>query len=518
MRFVLAILATLQFAAASEVPSGHRVALLIGNAKYEGFTLAPVTASLDRVEEALARSGFIVTRAENLKGEEQKKTAEAFARGMPTNGIALIYYIGLGANVERLGKHYNLLRPVGEKIGNDGDYRKWGLNMSALFEVFQKESGARTVLMFADASWESPIKPDNKNVVGGLRAFAVPAGGMVMYAAPSLETVPVPNNAAPTPMASVLAQNVSRLEVSLKECAEAMAKVTKGWSAGATEVGIGTQTKLPVADSLREGKSAGEGFVNSVGMSFRWCPPGSFTMGTERANTAATRDRAPVKVTLSKGFWMGEHEVTQREYYAVARRNPPAGFTVHPNAPYWGVSEAKSITDFCKKLNDLERKAGRLPSGWEYGAPTEAEWEYACRAGSDSAFSFGDNPAELGLYGNFADAALRRANPDYHWAGKADDGVGERLAWVGSYRPNAWGLRDMHGNVAEVVADHYVAGQPRPGGKDPLVRVKKDGRNQIRGGAWCSTAEYCESTFRSSLSGGVKYNHIGFRVVLKKVK
>ena len=82
MRFVLAILATLQFAAASEVPSGHRVALLIGNAKYEGFTLAPVTASLDRVEEALERSGFIVTRAENLKGEEQKKTAEAFARAL----------------------------------------------------------------------------------------------------------------------------------------------------------------------------------------------------------------------------------------------------------------------------------------------------------------------------------------------------------------------------------------------------------------------------------------------------
>ena len=96
--------------------------------------------------------------------------------------------------------------------------------------------------------------------------------------------------------------------------------------------------------------------------------------------------------------------------------------------------------------------------------------------------------------------------------------MGERLALVGSYLPNAWGLRDMHGNVAELVADHYVAGQPRPGGKDPLVRVKKDGRNQIRGGAWCSTAEYCESTFRSSLTGGVKYNHIGIRDEMKKEK
>ena len=240
-------------------------------------------------------------------------------------------------------------------------------------------------------------------------------------------------------------------------------------------------------------------------------------MGSNRAATSATRDRAPVKVTLSQGFWMGEHEVTQREYYVVARKNPPTGFTQHRNAPYWGVSESKSITDFCKKLTDYERKAGRLPSGWAYGAPTEAEWEYACRAGSDSVFSFGDNPAELGRYGNFADAALRKVNPNFHWAApNTNDGVAEGLALVGSYLPNAWGLRDMHGNVAEVVADHLLP--ERPGGTDPLVRVEKDGLNQVRGGAWCSTAEYCESTFRSGLAGGTKYDHIGFRIVLKKVK
>jgi len=74
----------------------------------------------------------------------------------------------------------------------------------------------------------------------------------------------------------------------------------------------------------------------------------------------------------------------------------------------------------------------------------------------------------------------------------------------------------MHGNVAELVADHLVT--ERLGGKDPLVRVEKDGRNQVRGGAWCSTAEYCESTFRNGFTGNNKYNHIGFRIVLQKVK
>ena len=152
MRFVLAILATLQFAAASEVPSGHRMALLIGNSNYEGLTLAPVKASLDRVEAALKAAGFAIKRVENLKGEVQKKTAEDFVRGVPTNGVALFYYIGLGAHVERLGKNYNLLRPAGETIANDGDYRKWGLDLSKLIELRQKECGARTLLIFADVA------------------------------------------------------------------------------------------------------------------------------------------------------------------------------------------------------------------------------------------------------------------------------------------------------------------------------------------------------------------------------
>jgi len=92
--------------------------------------------------------------------------------------------------------------------------------------------------------------------------------------------------------------------------------------------------------------------------------------------------------------------------------------------------------------------------------------------------------------------------------------VGESLAPVGSYRPNAWGLRDMHGNVAEVVADHLVA--ERPGGTDPLVRVEKDGTNQVRGGAWCSLPLYCESSFRNAIDGRNKYNYVGFRIALKK--
>ena len=497
---------------AVDAPSGQRVALLIGNSDYGDFRLRGVAQSLDTVEQSLKSRGFEVQRQENLTTDDQKKLTFEFARSVPTNGVAVIYYIGLAAHVQRFDKMYNVLRPVKAQIGSDNDYRSRGLNVAELTETLRKESGARTSLLFLDACWDSPIRPEKGMVHSGLTEFEVGADTTVVFAAESRKRLPVPQKESPTTFAESLAKNLAGFDESLEKACGTM----PGWSGGIKEGGLGTPSAFPVADSIRDGNSSGEGFVNSVGMSLRWCPPGKFQMGSSKTDSAATRDRKAVEVTLTKGFWMGEHEVTQREYNLVMRKNPPLGFTVHRNAPFWGITEAKTVNDFCKKLNDLEKKAGKLPSGWEYVCPTEAEWEYACRAGSKSAFCFGDSAAELGEYANFADQTLHSANPNYYWAErKANDGVAEALALVGSYRPNAWGLRDMHGNVAEVVADHLLP--ELPGGKDPLARVEKNGRTQIRGGGWCSQAAYCESSFRNSC-GRDKSNYVGFRIALKKVK
>ena len=292
------------------------------------------------------------------------------------------------------------------------------------------------------------------------------------------------------------------------------------WYEVPEDVEIGTDSKHQFintdVEKIRAGKVSGEGYVNSIGMTFRWCPPGTSNIGAD-SSRPDTQDRQIVKVTLSNGFWIGEHEVTQREYKVITRKNLAPGFTTHPNAPYYGATEKKSVDDFCKKLTEFERKSGALPKDWSYICPTEAEWEYACRAGSDSAYCFGSNVEQLAKYGNFADAALLKENANMHWAYKsADDGIGQALAPVGSYFPNAWGIRDMHGNVAEIVADHLVA--ERTGGVDPLVRVKKDAVTQTRGGAWCSLPLYCESSFRNGLSGRDKKNFVGFRIVLKQAR
>lgn len=502
---------------ADEVPSGHRVALLLGNADYEGFKLPGVTKSLDVLEQSLDKHGFRVVRRENLNQADFQSAIDEFVATVPTAGVALVYYTGLGAHAERFGKFENLLRPVKTSIGNDGDYRSKGVNLDKLVESFREQSGARKTLLFLDACWESPLKPDNGNVHGGLHDFEVSGEVAVMFAAPSAKTVAILDNERPSPMAAALTQHMNRLDTSVEDACQAIsAAIGGGWFAGDASA-IGTRPVMPVVDDPQSARSAGDGYVNSVGMAFRWCPPGNFTMGSPDTNTAATADRSPVPVTLSQGFWMGEHEVTQREYSVVLRKNAPIGFTTHKNAPFWGITEAKHVDDFCNKLTELERKANRLPAGWEYACPTEAQWEYACRAGSESAFCCGDSVAELGLYGNFADHALWMENPNYYWADRrADDGIGEALATAGSYRPNAWGIRDMHGNVAEIVADHLLPALP--GGTDPLARVEKDGQTQIRGGAWCSLPLYCESSFRNALPGRDKHNFVGFRVVLKKAK
>ncbi|MCB1064149.1 MAG: SUMF1/EgtB/PvdO family nonheme iron enzyme [Verrucomicrobiae bacterium] len=237
------------------------------------------------------------------------------------------------------------------------------------------------------------------------------------------------------------------------------------------------------------GQTAGEEMKNGPGMKLCWIPAGTFTMGSpEDESERQAEKEAQVEVTLSEGFWMGKYEVTQKEYENIAGINPASFKEVGKNAPVENVSWEDAIA-FCEKLTEQEQKKGKLPKGWAFTLPTEAQWEYACRAGEKGPFS-GGAPDEV---------AWHKGNS----VGKTHE--------VGEMKPNAWGLHDMHGNVREWCLDQFAA--ELAGGENP--RGPDDGSGRIgRGGSWGNDARFCRSAYRYWDQAFYRSNVLGFRCVV----
>ena len=217
-------------------------------------------------------------------------------------------------------------------------------------------------------------------------------------------------------------------------------------------------------------------------------PPGSFVMGSPRGGGD---DQRPVtRVTLTTAFSLGKTQVTQRSWAAVMGSNP-SGFKGE-SLPVENVSWDDAM-EFCRKLTTLERSAGSLPKGYVYTLPTEAQWEYACRAGTT-----GDYAGDLQAMAWFAENAGRTTHA------------------VATKQANAWGLHDMHGNVWEWCADWYA--DKLPGGSVSDFKGAASGSNRVnRGGSWRFDAAVCRSAFRFGFSPGFRLGNLGFRLALSSV-
>ncbi|MGO9199974.1 MAG: formylglycine-generating enzyme family protein [Limisphaerales bacterium] len=237
--------------------------------------------------------------------------------------------------------------------------------------------------------------------------------------------------------------------------------------------------------------------------------PGAFTMGSPRSEALRGSDETQHVVTISRGFWMGEYLVTQADYQAVAGSNPST-FQGETTLPVETVSW-DDATNYCALRTEQERAAGLIPANYVYRLPTESEWEYACRAGTTTAFDLGNDldSGQANFEGQYEyDAAL----------GEIDDASGiylQKTTPVGSYAPNGWGLYDMIGNVFEWCQDWYG---PYPTGPatDPQG-VDSGPYRVIRGGSWYHNGQYCRSALRRYYPpGGASSfsSFIGFRVVL----
>ncbi|HEV8068339.1 MAG TPA: formylglycine-generating enzyme family protein [Planctomycetaceae bacterium] len=228
-----------------------------------------------------------------------------------------------------------------------------------------------------------------------------------------------------------------------------------------------------------------------------WIPPGEFTMGSPKDEKGHLPDETQVPVTLTTGFWLGEYEVTQAEWKHVIKTAPWSGTNYVKEGNDYPATHLSwdDAMKFCEKLTETERGARRLPKGWKYTLPTEAQWEYACRAGTKSRFSFGDNDSELGNYAWFEENA---------WD------AGEKYAHlVGQKKPNAFGFYDMHGNQREWCRDWY--GDRLAGGTDPQGPSAGSLR-VFRGGCLSDDGEQCRSAFRRGRLPDFRANFMGFRV------
>jgi formylglycine-generating enzyme required for sulfatase activity len=247
-------------------------------------------------------------------------------------------------------------------------------------------------------------------------------------------------------------------------------------------------------------------------MQFLLLPAGSFQMGSseadvdvafadaKRTNSGAKREwfnseMPQHRVTIKQGFYIGKFEVTQFQWRALMG-NSPSHFRECASCPVEQVSWYDAH-EFIKKLNQMS-------DGYRYSLPSEAEWEYACRAGTTMAFAFGDSLS----------SGQANFNGKYPYGNAPEGSWVKRTTPVGSYQPTAWGLYDMHGNVYEWVediwADSYnglaVDGSPNANNGDLSSRV-------LRGGSWTNHAKYCRSAYRNRVAPDYRSLDSGFRVV-----
>ena len=260
----------------------------------------------------------------------------------------------------------------------------------------------------------------------------------------------------------------------------------------------------PVAPrvAVKQGTKAGERMsfkLGGVEYGFRWCPAGKFTMGSPQSEAGRYDNEAQVEVELMRGFWLQETQVTQGMWESVMGTTPWKGQQYVKEGAKIAASYVtwNEACEFCEKLQASAREASVLSGSGKIVLPTEARWEYACRAGTSTAYSFGNDAGKLGEYG---------------WYDRNAWDKGAKYAHeVGMKKANGWSLLDLHGNVWEWCEDTYNA--KLPGGRDPLQNAGSS--RVVRGGSFNCEPHFVRCAFRHFLDPTFRGDLSGFRVVVE---
>ncbi len=264
------------------------------------------------------------------------------------------------------------------------------------------------------------------------------------------------------------------------------------------------------ADSPKQGDT----YVEPLGnMSFVYIEPGKFMMGSPESEADRYADEQQHEVEIKKGFWIGQYEVTFAQYDAFTK---DSGRAKARDLSNWGRDDRPVIYIKWFYANEFAKWMSEK-TGHTYRLPTEAEWEYAARAGTTTAFSFGDHVGGMNNHSffkmlldiNTADAAAERTLLDEHtWYGM---NAGQQTHPVGRKKPNPWGLYDMHGNVWEWTCSIYSKDYSS---SETCVEDEKSNKHRsVRGGAWSFYAKGMRSADRRFFVPVLRLPYIGFRLV-----
>jgi hypothetical protein len=269
---------------------------------------------------------------------------------------------------------------------------------------------------------------------------------------------------------------------------------------GKQRLDVATILEKITPKNLQPGKAAGDRLVinfQGIDICFRWCPAGSFQMGSPISEKGRDGNEDSVKVSHSQGFWMMETECWQALWVVVMGVSKSSEWSqtygVGDRYPAYSISHNEA-TLFARKLNVLLEAEGVI-GGYEIRLPTEAQWEYAVRAGSTTAYCFGSDEGKLG---------------EYAWY---DKNSGNTNHPVGTKKPNAWGIHDGHGSVWEWCSDWYDGEYAKGPLTDPVGPSRGSYRTS-RGGSWNFTAANCGSASRDWYSPEIRFDGLGFRLTL----
>jgi formylglycine-generating enzyme required for sulfatase activity len=508
-----------------------RVALVIGNASYPDASTPLSTTIKDArsLAEELRRSEFEVDLKENIGKDEMQRAIDAFSGKIRSGTAALFYFSGYGIQVAR----QTYLLPINAQVWSEADLRRDGFSVDGLLAEMNRK-GAKVKIVIIDAARRNPFERRFRASAAGLAAIDAPEGTLAMYSAAPGKLINDGSGANSVFMSELIKElrvpnltaeevfNRARIGVSRASNNEQVPWVasslveefyfgtsrpaTTGPSPAPAPAPAPTPaptpppatTTTPAPTPAPTATASGEPLRSDAkpGDSFRDCqgcgemvivPAGAFDMGSN------TEYENPMhRVTIAKQFAIGRYEVTFDEWDRCVEEK---GCKAQPDDREWGRGDRPVIN-----VSWLDAKAFvawlSQKTGQTYRLPSEAEWEYAARAGTNTPFWWG------------RDVGSRQAN-----CRECNTGSGQQTSPVGSYKPNPFGLYDTAGNAAEWVEDCWNDNY-RAAPKDASAWTAGQCRLRVlRGGAYDSQAKLVRSTARFRYDTDVRYSANGFRVV-----